>query len=357
MELTLELIKNQSTAQSFERGEYYFQSKAIQHLIKHGDIYEAEVRGTQNYKQTFDLRGRQVNAICTCPYDYAGLCKHLVAVGMAIIHEQFTQIQPTIGNSNHAEIIPIERFWEDLFIQTNEKTRNRFLKQLFEKHDRLRESFIKYTENQIPEIYLVDISSLAEEFFTELKAVDLSHKGLTDFFSRQAQHAVPEFVEDAVEIILKKIFKPYVQQMAKYLKREDFLNAMHVLLGMYEAYCKTGEPHNNEFLSEGEFSHHIWVEVYDSMQLFLFGIRQAIISTAQAKQLLETIFRRWSYHEQRYDGVNPHAIRYELESFEDLLIACCPDEVVAHYLKTRLEAYSMSLPYLNNYIRSKLAAK
>jgi uncharacterized Zn finger protein len=75
-----------ATAQSFERGEDYYYSGAVLDLSKRGNTLLAQVEGSsyEPYDVVIELgEVGVVDADCTCPYDWGGCCKHIVATLLA----------------------------------------------------------------------------------------------------------------------------------------------------------------------------------------------------------------------------------------------------------------------------------
>lgn len=94
MKLSLEYLQKNALPQVFERGKIaYSQKGSILSLIKRGDIFEAEVKGSSMvpYKTAIDLGEARMKATCNCPYEQGGHCKHIVAVGLAILDNAFTE--------------------------------------------------------------------------------------------------------------------------------------------------------------------------------------------------------------------------------------------------------------------------
>ena len=58
-------------------------------VIQRGDQIQAEVQGSSElpYRVTIGKDNDQLTAICTCPYDYDGWCKHIVATALTCNHE------------------------------------------------------------------------------------------------------------------------------------------------------------------------------------------------------------------------------------------------------------------------------
>ena len=88
--LSLESIRQEATTQSFQRGESYYHDNAVLSLFLRGQNLEAKVSGSEydGYRVTVKLEDNHItSAYCTCPYDYGGWCKHIVATLLAYIHK------------------------------------------------------------------------------------------------------------------------------------------------------------------------------------------------------------------------------------------------------------------------------
>ncbi|MDR2764775.1 MAG: SWIM zinc finger family protein [Tannerella sp.] len=71
------------------RGEEYFESGAVSALEETGNVWSAEVLGTDDYRVEvrLDDKGTATDWSCDCPYD-GSVCKHVVAVCFAIRKEK-----------------------------------------------------------------------------------------------------------------------------------------------------------------------------------------------------------------------------------------------------------------------------
>lgn len=85
---TNSMLRDHATAKSFERGEGYFWQGAVGVLVVRGERLEGEVEGSQyepyRVQVSFDQAGI-TDTYCTCPYDWGGWCKHIVAVLLAYL--------------------------------------------------------------------------------------------------------------------------------------------------------------------------------------------------------------------------------------------------------------------------------
>jgi uncharacterized Zn finger protein len=89
------VIREHASADPFERGREYCQSGSVTSLIQRGATLQAEVLGSDidpyRVQVTFDADGL-AGATCTCPYDWGGWCKHIVAA-LLVAREQPEKVE------------------------------------------------------------------------------------------------------------------------------------------------------------------------------------------------------------------------------------------------------------------------
>jgi uncharacterized Zn finger protein len=84
------MIRSSTSAQTFSRGEDYYTAGAVSELARRGNSLRAEVEGGryEPYQVRIELdAGGVIDATCTCPYDFGGYCKHIVAVLLAYVRQ------------------------------------------------------------------------------------------------------------------------------------------------------------------------------------------------------------------------------------------------------------------------------
>ena len=93
-------LSRYATDQSIRRGEDYFKSGAVETLVLRGAELEADVQGNapRPYRVWIEFDADDVaDATCTCPYDYEGWCKHIVATALACLREpESIEERPTL---------------------------------------------------------------------------------------------------------------------------------------------------------------------------------------------------------------------------------------------------------------------
>ena len=89
------LLHEYASNKSIQRGREYFQEGAVGALVLRGYQLQADVAGSQPrpYRVEIQFNAEGVDeACCTCPYDYEGWCKHIIAVLLAYA-EQPDQVE------------------------------------------------------------------------------------------------------------------------------------------------------------------------------------------------------------------------------------------------------------------------
>ncbi|PYS77268.1 MAG: hypothetical protein DMF66_10460, partial [Acidobacteria bacterium] len=84
--LTEAVIRAGTNDKSFQRGRELYRSGAISNAAIRGHTLSGECEGNESpfYKVRVELDGGGIRtATCTCPYDFGGYCKHIVALLLA----------------------------------------------------------------------------------------------------------------------------------------------------------------------------------------------------------------------------------------------------------------------------------
>lgn len=98
--LTEAAIRARASGTSFERGYDYYRDGAVLEIVRRGSRLLAEVEGSDYdpYRVSITLSEYGIiDADCTCPYDWGGNCKHIVAVLLAYMYSsEEIEERPTI---------------------------------------------------------------------------------------------------------------------------------------------------------------------------------------------------------------------------------------------------------------------
>lgn len=101
--LTEDRIRKRATPQSWERGLDYFHGDAVLSAIWRDGLLIAEVQGSQYepYRVVveFGPDGEIVDTECTCPYDWGGDCKHIIATLLYLVRRpQEVEQRPSLSD-------------------------------------------------------------------------------------------------------------------------------------------------------------------------------------------------------------------------------------------------------------------
>lgn len=89
--ITEAAIRSLATPESFSRGEEYYRSGRVNDIERRGNVLRAEVEGSsyEPYQVTVELdESGIIAADCTCPYDWGGCCKHIVAALLTYVRKR-----------------------------------------------------------------------------------------------------------------------------------------------------------------------------------------------------------------------------------------------------------------------------
>ena len=85
--ITETIIRKLASEQSFGKGYVYYEDGSVVRVWSAKNVYHAQVEGSRLYEVTISGKNGAVEADCTCPYDWGGACKHIVAAMLAICHD------------------------------------------------------------------------------------------------------------------------------------------------------------------------------------------------------------------------------------------------------------------------------
>ena len=84
--ITEAAIRAKVTEQSYDRGVDYYHTGTVESATLRGNQLFAAVQGSEwdPYQVGITFSGADFTAACTCPYDWGGYCKHVVAALLTV---------------------------------------------------------------------------------------------------------------------------------------------------------------------------------------------------------------------------------------------------------------------------------
>lgn len=94
--ITESALKSSASPESFARGHALYQSDAVFQTFRQGDLLIGKCEGNSApfYHLSVQLdEGGIQEAFCSCPYDWGGYCKHIIALMLTFIHHPETFVE------------------------------------------------------------------------------------------------------------------------------------------------------------------------------------------------------------------------------------------------------------------------
>ncbi len=143
--LTKSALQHFATDRSYESGTSYYMKGAVGKVTYDGTVFTAYVQGSELYIVRLRITNGRAEKHCSCAYAKDSLCKHAVAVALAVINGQYGSIDAKPPVQQSAETEPMLYEVEDLLAKADERSKSAFLRELLAKNAELRELFIRYT--------------------------------------------------------------------------------------------------------------------------------------------------------------------------------------------------------------------
>lgn len=329
MKLTKDWLQTNAIDSSYSRGRSY--KTSVRKLKKEGDTYTAKVDGSETYTVEITESANAIHTDCTCPYNYDGICKHIVAVGLNIIEGNFKEVKttdmalPKLGEIVNNEPIDLATFYQKEFLAAKKSKQDAFMKLLFGQNEAVCRQFLAYIRPPVAPLSIsTDITELSNEIAARISEIDTdeylseedeSHgrgRGRYDYHDYDDEGE--SYDTDAIEKEVMRLLEPYGKKAMQMLEKQQYLDSMRVLLAIYEAAYLVEEPELDEYND---------VSYAAQMDAFLQQITPTWSENATKKALKKTdyaailklILERWQQF-KRFHG-KPEAAPYEFLN-EDL---------------------------------------
>ncbi len=279
MKELLKYLKTEATAQSYSRGYSYYKSGAVESVEKCGIVFTGIVEGSDTYEVEITIDGNNIESDCSCPYDFGGICKHIVAVGLAIANGEYSKfsnstsqtpnkVQNVFSSINNQKTTPQQTAkpadttfkdisFERIFNHATTEQKNWFLKQILTKDANWQAQFINFVQPPVAKAAPLPPSPIPA---APLADKPLSTTQITEQTSKEISDKLKIISFNKLETVkiaqLDYFFEPYQTQINTYIAKADFVRAMAVLMGLYEAFLAQA-PYNTDAVMKGFFANKL----------------------------------------------------------------------------------------------------
>lgn len=158
MNITIDNFENYVPFNILQRGQSYYEEGAIILLDEKEDgEWVAEVKGSRKYEVEVSVdEDGSISWDCDCPYDYGAICKHVVAVLIAIREEMSKQkksafnkpspVKKTIRNAEYEEVKVSDEEFRKLMSLVKDAELKRFVKEYAGKNPAFQQELCAFIE-------------------------------------------------------------------------------------------------------------------------------------------------------------------------------------------------------------------
>ncbi len=345
--ITHHSLEGMASPESFARGEDYYHYDSVENLVFDGQQFTAKVRGTYPYQVEISGSPADTYTHCSCPYDWGGICKHIVAVGLAILDSKFKDESDEYENTVElgSESVSLKNF-SALFDRTEDITKLSFLQQLLSQNIPLKTQFVKYVaaQKQRPVESLFDdqvlqIERVKEEVSVLLESLTFDEEDLfsSNYYENGGYYDEWSDAEKGAEKIIREGLASHIKQAKYYFQQGELARGLSIVLGIYESVFLITSPSSDPLDVVEDYPLQI-KEVLNEQLTTLF---QTLTRTVKAELEMETavdlLFSRYQYYEAKPASTLEGAEGiYYLKDFEAFLLAVVTDPLIARFLLQRL---------------------
>jgi len=328
MKLTIDYIQKKSSPRSFFRGEEYYETGSVKKLTYKDGGFSAVVSGTHYYNVRVICKEEDFIFNCSCPYDFGGLCKHSVAVGLAIVDNDYDEIKVSESKAKRSNTI------EELLQMATPGETKTFLKNILEKSDIYVDEFEAYLKGQTGVEKELNISEIRDELIAALENFDLEN--YQRFYDNDNDYG---YYREEWQVLysgareeLEEMMDIYLDDSMAKLERGNIIDAFKIMLACYEAICMFDDTKINDEMEILDsivnecFDH--WEKTFDTYEKKLSKID---IQPDAAFRMIDIFFDRTEQTESEDF--------YSIEMFQPVFLQLITNKEVAEKCLTALKKY------------------
>jgi uncharacterized Zn finger protein len=262
-EINESMIRQNASDKSFERGKEYVRSQAVRDLVLRDQTLQASVAGSTYYRVSIGFSDRGIQtAKCSCPYDFGGWCKHIVAVLLVGMEQPQIEERPSLDEMlEKLDLEQTRKLLHNLTAQSPDLVdlidiQIQLLTSIKENKSKASKTNKKTskTEAQHPEI---DQSPFRRQLAYSLQ------KSLRNY-----ENSYYDEEEPFTDIIYEEIAKTNV-----FLKAGDSFRAFVMLYAIAEELCNYTEEIENYLGDVSDLVDHLDLEMAEAILLTDFSVK------------------------------------------------------------------------------------
>lgn len=221
-----ELALSVADHSSYDKGKNYFKDDCVLKTWQEGDEYKAVVKGTYSYQVSLKFEDDKLDYQCSCPYELAGACKHVVAAILAFTSDNKTNKQQLLEKTNKKG-----PNIEELVSKTSSSQLQVFLIETLKKQPQLIEDLTIFLQGKKQTAATaLDYKSQFREELNQINLLDLLHS-----WYREGDDYYGEMDDDYVTESLSETVENFLDLGKKYEESDNLGEALKIYQALFEA--------------------------------------------------------------------------------------------------------------------------
>ena len=337
---TRQTLRRLANANSFQRGQGYYDEGNLTKLRREADGFHASVRGSRSYRVALRLAAAGPEFSCNCPYAFDGICKHSVALGLAVL-DAYTPADLASASASAPVAGPaagpagalakaVQAAWAD----RKKGDKLRFLQQALAKSDDLARQFLGFG-GQPAVAAAALLAALPERLAGTLEVLEFDEEFWESNEGYDADDA-GDSLEEATEEALRDALGPFVAELLGLARGGQLATALHYWATACAAIYQVEAPASDDYGAFGDYGTDVLHQWHADLAAagwpaVLLG---AVVPPAELTAALHWLGPHLA---------DPPAQWHDFEqSWLPLLLALAADPIAAPLLATALEKARLS---------------
>ena len=332
---TRQSLRQLANATSFARGQDLYDEGSLSKLHREGDTFGARVQGSRHYRVELRLAAAGPEFSCSCPYSFDGICKHSVALGLAVLDAyQTSDLRPGTQPAPAASG-PLAAEVKAAWAARKKGDKLRFLKQALTKSDDLARQFLGYGGLPAPASDADLLANLPARLTEALEMLEFDEE-LWENSESYYEDDEGEGLQEAADELLRDTLAPFVAELLRVARAGQLATALRYWASANAAIFQLEEPASDEYSTFGHYGTDVLHQWH--ADLAAAGWPQALLAAVLPPAELEAALRWLGQH-----LANPGLVWHGFEdSWRPLLLALAADAAAAPLLTSALEKAKLS---------------
>ena len=283
---TRQTLRHLANANSFQRGESLYAEGSVTKLRREADAFRATVRGSQAYRVALRLPAAGPAFECSCPYDFGGICKHAVALGLAVLDAYGSELMPVDVDPAATPAPDVAAAWA----ARPDADKLRFLAQALAKSPDLARQFLGFGATAVPAVPKQLLAALPQRLTEALEALAFDQ----EFYeTTQAWEDYDEYdsLQTVTAKVLSEALSPFVAELLGLARGGQLGASLRYWATACTAIYQVAEPASDDFGLFGNFGTDVLNQWHDDLAAagWPAGLLGAVLPAAELKAALKWV--------------------------------------------------------------------